>query len=431
MASNFSDEEEMERDLVSPSLLDGVDDIPTQPCQKPLEGIVAFVDVRSGSKSTINTGNSLEECLEGLGANVVTRLNKDVTHIVFKAGKTNLDCVNKKEVFLVNPLWLDACKRCNERVSEAKYPVISEGVESPVILGRIKRMKSMQPKPFEEEIARSVERKRKKGKDLKEASSKKKISLAVFDFTSDEEEAIEITDQSDDSRCSSPDSLPPVSFTRTPVTSKKTLTENSEKQETPTVTESRKPLANKKPPTVDKKLTKKKDQNDVKKKDQGDKKDKMKETKVKVEGSENSFVPVKKFRRKRSSFEKQKPTLVMTSVPTKDQCAVHVVVDRLGGFELSHNVCETTTHVVCGTIRRTINILAGTVKGCWILSMDWVFKSLEAGHWLPEGPFELITEFPSAQFFRLERQMAGGLYKPSLFLKSGSIFISSDTKPSH
>lgn len=31
----------------------------------------------------------------------------------------------------------------------------------------------------------------------------------------------------------------------------------------------------------------------------------MKETEVKAEGSENSFVPVKKFRRKRSSFEKQ------------------------------------------------------------------------------------------------------------------------------
>ena len=27
--------------------------------------------------------------------------------------------------------------------------------------------------------------------------------------------------------------------------------------------------------------------------------------------------------------------------------------------------------------------------------------------------------------------MAGAMYKPSLFLKSGSIFISSDTKPSH
>ena len=52
---------------------------------------------------------------------------------------------------------LISCNRCNERVSEAKYPVILEGTESPVVLGRVKRMRSMQPKPFEEdEIARSV-----------------------------------------------------------------------------------------------------------------------------------------------------------------------------------------------------------------------------------------------------------------------------------
>ena len=103
---------------------------------------------------------------------------------------------------------------------------------------------------------------------------------------------------------------------------------------------------------------------------------------------------------------------------------------------MEHNVSERTTHVVCGTVRRTINVLAGTVKGCWILSMDWVrrrrgrerrgkggregeergkgdwlfsisfkvLKSLEADHWLPEGPFELITDFPSAQVRERERE---------------------------
>ena len=45
-----------------------------------------------------------------------------------------------------------------------------------------------------------IERKRKKGKGLKEASSTKKIPLAVFDFTSDEDEANERAEQSDDSR---------------------------------------------------------------------------------------------------------------------------------------------------------------------------------------------------------------------------------------
>ena len=55
----------------------------------------------------------------------------------------------------------------------------------------------------------SIERKRKKGKDPKEASSKKKISLDVFDFTSDEEEINERTEQSDESRVRIIKMIPP------------------------------------------------------------------------------------------------------------------------------------------------------------------------------------------------------------------------------
>jgi microcephalin len=76
-------------------------------------------------------------------------------------------------------------------------------------------------------------------------------------------------------------------------------------------------------------------------------------------------------------------------------------------------------------------VVSGTVKGCWVLSVDWIFKSLEAGQWLPEGAFELITEFPSAQFFRLEKQQAGLSYKPALFNGAGIIYVSPDTNPSH
>jgi hypothetical protein len=40
-------------------------------------------------------------------------------------------------------------------VSEAKYPVLC-GSDSPVVLGKIKRIKSMQPKPLEDEITKSL-----------------------------------------------------------------------------------------------------------------------------------------------------------------------------------------------------------------------------------------------------------------------------------
>ena len=65
----------------------------------------------------------------------------------------------------VCPLSPGSCKRANDWISEAKYPVITrdstggtctEAGGTPVVLGKIKRIKSMQPKPLEEEIAKSL-----------------------------------------------------------------------------------------------------------------------------------------------------------------------------------------------------------------------------------------------------------------------------------
>ena len=50
-----------------------------------------------------------------------------------------------------------SCRRANDRVSEPKYPMLCrEGSGTPVVLGKIKRIKSLQPKPLEEEVARSL-----------------------------------------------------------------------------------------------------------------------------------------------------------------------------------------------------------------------------------------------------------------------------------
>ena len=50
-----------------------------------------------------------------------------------------------------------SCRRANDRVSEPKYPVLCrEGSGTPIVLGKIKRIKSLQPKPLEEEVARSL-----------------------------------------------------------------------------------------------------------------------------------------------------------------------------------------------------------------------------------------------------------------------------------
>lgn len=45
---------------------------------------------------------------------------------------------------------------------------------------------------------------------------------------------------------------------------------------------------------------------------------------------------------------------------------------KLKGFSLAREVCESTTHVLAGQALRTLNVLLGLARGCWILSYEWV-----------------------------------------------------------
>ncbi|XP_056291910.1 microcephalin isoform X2 [Pseudoliparis swirei] len=90
-------------------------------------------------------------------------------------------------------------------------------------------------------------------------------------------------------------------------------------------------------------------------------------------------------------------TLVMTSMPTEKQHTLVQVVTALGGFSIVDRVCKSTTHVVSGGHRRTLNILLGIARGCWILSFEWILWCLEQRQWIPEEPYELSDQFPAAQ----------------------------------
>lgn len=57
---------------------------------------------------------------------------------------------------------------------------------------------------------------------------------------------------------------------------------------------------------------------------------------------------------------------------SRKQEVVFQLIRSLGGFTVVDNVCESTTHVVSGSPRRTLNILLGIARGCWILSFEWV-----------------------------------------------------------
>lgn len=50
----------------------------------------------------------------------------------------------------------------------------------------------------------------------------------------------------------------------------------------------------------------------------------------------------------------------------------NAVFSKLGGFDIEKTVTLTTTHIVCGDEKRTLNLMKGIAYGCWVLNKDWV-----------------------------------------------------------
>ncbi|XP_077146167.1 microcephalin isoform X1 [Ranitomeya variabilis] len=133
--------------------------------------------------------------------------------------------------------------------------------------------------------------------------------------------------------------------------------------------------------------------------------------------------------RKAEKSRKVTRSLVMTSMSTEKQSTIIQVVKKFGGFVFSDEVSETTSHVIAGSPRRTLNIILGIARGCWILSSDWVLWSLERGHWIPEEPYELSDHFPGAPISRLQCHLSAGEYHQNLFSSLPTFFISPTSQP--
>ncbi|XP_066035901.1 microcephalin isoform X2 [Chamaea fasciata] len=133
--------------------------------------------------------------------------------------------------------------------------------------------------------------------------------------------------------------------------------------------------------------------------------------------------------RKAGRLQKPTRTLVMTSMSSEKQNIVIQVMKKLGEFLLSNEVCETTSHVVTGSPRRTLNVMLGIARGCWIVSYEWVLWSLELGHWISEEPYELSSSFPAAPICRLQRHLSTGKYQQNLFSNQPVMFVSPTSQP--
>ncbi|XP_062482238.1 microcephalin isoform X2 [Pezoporus occidentalis] len=133
--------------------------------------------------------------------------------------------------------------------------------------------------------------------------------------------------------------------------------------------------------------------------------------------------------RKKRRLQQPARTLVMTSMSPEKQNTVIQVVNKLGDFLFSDDVCESTSHVVTGSPRRTLNVMLGIARGCWIVSYEWVLWSLELGHWISEEPYELSSSFPAAPVCRLQRHLSTGKYQQNLFSNQPVMFVSPTSQP--
>lgn len=67
----------------------------------------------------------------------------------------------------------------------------------------------------------------------------------------------------------------------------------------------------------------------------------------------------------------------------------------LGSAKLEKIVTRHTTHVVTKGIR-TVNLLRGIVRGCWLVGFEWISRSRDHGQWVDPEKYEITNLFPKA-----------------------------------
>lgn len=90
--------------------------------------------------------------------------------------------------------------------------------------------------------------------------------------------------------------------------------------------------------------------------------------------------------------------IAVTSVTKAMTELCQSAVRRLHGLRLCTSKQEerAMTHLVIGEERRTLKLLLAVANGALLMSPEWVTASIEAGHWLPEGPYLADVRFAHA-----------------------------------
>ncbi|XP_034057637.1 microcephalin isoform X3 [Gymnodraco acuticeps] len=376
-----------------------------------LKDVVAYVDVWSSDK-TANYSKPFVQQLQEMGAEIPKTFNKQVTHVVFNNGHpATWRNAKKSDVRLVSVLWVGRCYDDGVRADETLYPAFHD--ESNPVL-KNKKHRSMQPKDSPERTPENNTRMKKKlDKMMKDIVTRQPLEIDYSPIIIDQENGIfyspalkrsdymaqRLKDMKEKRENISPtasqmgESCPPSglkpSLGSTPAVFKfKYIGRGNERTVAAVLT---------KIPPEDKEETH------------------NEQVSLSVQNMVNNTKAMR--------------TLVMTSMPTENQQTLAQVVGTLGGFLIVDRVSESTTHVVSGGHRRTLNILLGIARGCWILSFEWILWCLEQRQWIPEEPYELSEKFPAAQICRLQRHLSAGEHQQDLFQDQPAMFVSQHSQP--
>ncbi|NWZ83903.1 MCPH1 protein, partial [Poecile atricapillus] len=447
--------------------------------------IFAFVEVWSSNR-TENYSKTFEQQLLDMGAKVSKTLNKHVTHLVFKDGRlTTWKKAQKMGVKIVSVLWVEKCRETGTHVDESLFPAVdtNEGFLIP-----IKKHKCMQPKDYVEQTPennRKLQRRlnqmakelalqktavnaetdvpvllfedngsliyspvnkikaqcnamERRIKDIKEKRenlspmgsqmTQRLPSASPEDYTlstcilSNSEDVLLPEEQMEDCLNSSCDYL-----WRTEKLKSQRIEAAEHDCDTWTdihvsVSASvNSPSRSNEQTSLTPKQHARSGENEV--------------SECHVTCSSCKIFDEQKNKhtgdlRKAGRLQKPTRTLVMTSMSSEKQDTVIQIVNKLGDFLFSNEVCETTSHVIAGSPRRTLNVMLGIARGCWIVSYEWVLWSLELGHWISEEPYELSSSFPAAPICRLQRHLSTGKYQQTLFSNQPVMFVSPTSQPS-
>ncbi|XP_075412541.1 microcephalin isoform X3 [Tenrec ecaudatus] len=345
-----------------------------------LKNVVAYVEVWS-SNGTENYSKTFTNQLVDMGAKVSKTFNKQVTHVVFKDGyQSTWDKAQKRGVKLVSVLWVEKCRTAGVHIDESLFPAANTNEQLPNLLK--KKRRCMQPKDFIAKTPENDKRLQKKFEKMSEELQRQKTTL--------DNEVRALLFESNASLMYSPTE---VNSNHHSVMAKR-LQEMKEKRENLSPTSSQMIEKSHDSPVNSLCLASLNISQDSSCSG-------VKEGQIShdvLHGALEGFKELNPHEESNNQSSVRKPTrtLVMTSMPSEMQNVIMQVVDKLKGFSFAEEVCESTTHVVTGKPCRTLNVLLGIARGCWILSYEWILWSLEMDHWISEEPFELSKFFPAA-----------------------------------